>query len=252
MIKKNKTQAFTLIELVISSLIIACVSVVVYSVFSGGISAWKKGRDIKDYERSLRLISEVMAREIRNTIRFSSIPFEGDEGSVFFAGIIEDVSAEKESMGNQPGRISYFLNEENTLCRKQQTYAEVFQKEEDLGQIKELIPNLARLSFSYLGFDDAAKEYIWKNRWPDIKIDDEEQSIEPQDEGDHSKNAEIKESEELYIPRAVKIELELKKEPQEDTLQRYKTKTVKSVSDNLKFTKTIMIPLGDDMEEEAR
>jgi hypothetical protein len=217
--KKNKFSAFTLIELIISSLIISCVAVAVYSVFSGGISAWKRGRDINAFERNLRLVAEVMARELRNTFKFSNIPFEGAKDFVCFANIIEGSISDDKLLPYGIGKVSYFINEENVFCRMQQSYAEVFQ-EGSIGQTKELIPDVTELNFSYFGFDAEADRYEWSTIWPRIRDKDENASEENQ-----TAKSGGQDTANLGIPKAIRIELELSGE---------------------KFTKTIMIPLGDD------
>ena len=241
--KKNRVLAFTLIELIISSLIIACVSAAVYAVFSGGIGAWKRSHDTKSYERSLRLVSEVTARELRNALKFSGIPFEGGKNSVSFAGIIEDISLQEEEPVYQLGKISYFLNAENVLCRKQQTYAEVFQEQEPAAVIKELIPAVAGLSFSYLSFDSETGISAWQDTWQNV-LDEEDAAKQEEDEEDTAKQDEGPEAQEtgtdgqaagddFGIPKAVRIELEL----QDGAGQ---------------FTKTIIIPVGNGVEKKGR
>jgi prepilin-type N-terminal cleavage/methylation domain-containing protein len=219
--KKNRFGGFTLIELIISSLIVSCVAAAVYSVFSGGISAWKRSKDTKSYERSLRLVSEAMAREIRNTFKFSGMPFEGTGDSVSFAGLIENLYSEQAPV-YEPGKISYFLGETGVFCRKQQTYPEVFQ-ESGAGIIKELIPDVAELNFSYFGFDAEADRYEWSTIWPKILDKDENASGENQ-----TAKSDGQDTADFGIPKAIRIELELSGE---------------------KFTKTIMIPLGDEIEK---
>jgi hypothetical protein len=216
--KNNKFSAFTLIELIISSLIVSCVAVAVYSVFSGGISAWKRGKDINAFERNLRLVSEAMARELRNTFKFSNIPFEGAKDFVCFANIIEGGISDDELLPYGIGKVSYFINEENVFCRMQQSYAEVFQ-EDSIGQTKQLIPDAAELNFSYFGFNAEADSYEWSTVWPKIRDKDENVSGENQ-----TAESDEQDTVNLDIPKAIRIELELSGE---------------------KFTKTIMIPLGD-------
>jgi type II secretory pathway pseudopilin PulG len=253
MMKKTNSPAFTLIELIISSLIVACVSAAIYSVFSGGITAWKRVYETKDYERNLRLVSEVMTKEIRNTFRLSNIPFQGEKEAISFAGIIEYTNPETEVQGYGPGRIGYFLDDENILCRKQQTYAEIFQ-EEDTADVKQVINNVTALTFSYLGFDEDTGTYMWKDMWPDIEDDEEESGdVEEGSGGDQEQAGYIDniEEEEIYIPKAVMIELELGDQAQTESGDKGQGRPQKADSDNMKFTKTIMITIGDDIEEDA-
>jgi type II secretory pathway pseudopilin PulG len=243
--KKNKFSAFTLIELIISSLIISCVAVAVYSVFSGGISAWKRGKDTNAFERNLRLVTEVMARELRNTFKFSNIPFEGAKDFVGFANTIEGGISDDGLLPYRIGKVSYFINENNVFCRMQQSYAEVFQ-EDSIGQIKELIPDVVNLSFSFFGYDEQAKAYEWYNTWPHIKQEEQESAaLETQDLSVSGEDTAV---EDLGLPMAVKIELEFKRTSEEKN-RNTAYKISADDTDTLKLVKTVMIPLGDYFEE---
>lgn len=169
----RNVSGFTLVEIIISAVIIFVVAISVYSVFSSGIMVWKKANEISSYGRRLRLFSEKLSRELRNTFKFSTIPFEGTEESIAFSALID----------NQVGRISYFLNEDNILCRQAQAYPEVFKKGEN-GRRDLLIPEITELKFSYCYLDNASGEYKWKDKW-------------------------VKEEQDT-IPQAVKIELKFK------------------------------------------
>jgi len=176
--KKGFLTGFTLVELIISGAIIFLVSITVYSVFAGGINVWKKANQASSSGHHLRLVTEKLSGQLRNTFRFSSIPFEGTEDSIAFAALID----------NQVSRISYFLNEENVFCRRLQSYPEVFKKGES-GKYDLLLPGVLGLKFGYCYLDNATGDYKWKDKW----VKEEQDSI----------------------PQAVKIELVFKKDSQE-------------------------------------
>ncbi|MFA6129364.1 MAG: type II secretion system protein GspJ [Candidatus Omnitrophota bacterium] len=178
--KENFIAGFTLIELIISGALIFLVSITVYSVFASGISVWKRANQARSAGYGLRLLADKLSVELRNAFRFSSIPFEGKQDSIAFAGLID----------NQVGRISYFLNEEDTFCRRLQSYPDVFKKGES-GKYELLLPGVSKLKFSYCYLDNATGDYKWKDEW-------------------------VKEEQDT-IPRAVKIELTYKRKPEEES-----------------------------------
>ncbi|MFA4988552.1 MAG: type II secretion system protein [Candidatus Omnitrophota bacterium] len=149
-----KGKGFTLLELIISGAIIVLVSVTVYSVFSGGIAVWKKAYLARNQGHKLRLAIDKMSVEVRNSFRFSSIPFEGTEDSVSFPSVCE---------GNV-SRVSYFLNEDKVFCRAVESYAQVFKKDEQ-GSVYAILSPVAELKFSYCYLDNASGEYKWKDDW---------------------------------------------------------------------------------------
>jgi len=162
--KSRKLSGFTLVELIISGAIIFVVSLTVYSVFASGIRVWKKANEIRSYGHRLRLFSEKLSSELRNTFKFSTIPFEGTEESIAFAALID----------NKVGRLSYFLNDDDILCRRAQNYSEVFEKGKN-GRYDLLIPGISEVKFSYCYLDNNTGEYKWKEKW--VK---EEQDTLPQ------------------------------------------------------------------------
>ncbi|MFA5350940.1 MAG: type II secretion system protein GspJ [Candidatus Omnitrophota bacterium] len=177
--KKKFIMGFTLVELIISGAIIFLISVTVYSVFSSGINVWKKANQAKSKGYGLRLIADKLSMELRNTFKFSSIPFEGTEDSISFAALVD----------NGVSRTSYFINEDNVFCRRLQSYADVFKKGES-GNYDLLFSGAKKLKFSYCYLDNATGDYEWKDEW-------------------------IKEEQDT-IPQAVKIELTFEGKPEEE------------------------------------
>ena len=228
--KKKKNKSFTLIELIISSAIIAVVGVAVYSVFSGGLRVWQRAEGFRNYQRSPRLVLERAARELRNSLFFSQINFEGDKNSISFAGLIEDSSLEK--VIYQVGRVTYYLDSEGVFCRKQKNYAQAFTiQNEDYLEDRELIWGVDELNFSYLGFNQDLGEYVWFDSWPYFLENDNEEKAE---QGQPAKKEQA--LEELGLPVAVRIELIMKGK---DTLES---------AYNQNLTKTVMLPLGLEVD----
>ena len=59
--------------------------------------------------------------------KFFNIEFEGTEDSIAFASLVDNSSYE-EPPRYEIGRVSYFLNDDDVLCKRRQTYAEFFQQ----------------------------------------------------------------------------------------------------------------------------
>lgn len=160
---------FTLVELLISVVIVALVGTAVYAVFANGINAWRRGMEIKIYERKARLTLEKIARELRNSFKFSNIAFEGEEDFLRFPALISaasDSSRDPESH-YEVGRITYFYDKKgDALCKKEEIYPEVFdEKKRGFAQKKVLIQQLRELKLSYCYFDNATGNYKWKDDW---------------------------------------------------------------------------------------
>jgi prepilin-type N-terminal cleavage/methylation domain-containing protein len=200
-------DGFTLIELLICISIVSLVSVAVYSVFANGIKAWRRGNINRNFARHLRLSTEKMARDLRNSFKFSNIFFEGTEDSMMFPALIlvRSISDEDKGEGElhyEIGRVAYFYNkEEEALCKEEKSYQQVYEDEKiNTGTV--IIPNLRKLELSYCYLDNATGAYKWKEDW--------------------------KKEEQDSIPQAIQMELTFKK----------------NSGYNEKFIRTIFLPLG--------
>ncbi len=168
-------QGFTLIELLVSITIFTLAGAAIYSVFVRGVKAWQRGSIDRNYIRKIRIISEKMAREVRNSYKFSSIPFEGTDEKVMFPALV--LSRIEGESYYQVGRVAYFYDEEKkAFCREEKSYPEVFAKKKS-GRVKVLIKNINKLKLSYCYLDNATGEYKWKKAWKKNEQDTIPQAI---------------------------------------------------------------------------
>lgn len=207
-------KGFTLIELLVSTSIFALIGVAIYSAFANGITVWKIANIDKREEKIIRLTLEKMAQEIRNVFAYDftdKITFLGEEHYISFPSIVNTQRSGTPQF--EVGRIVYFFDEINdAFYRQQKTYPEVFPEVEGLGEpdlfnkefSKKLVSGIKEIDFTYF-CKDLTDKYDWQHSWG-------------------TKDAVGEES----IPKAVKIELTY----EDDT------------GDELKFSKTIFIPIG--------
>lgn len=169
----NLKRGFTLIELIVSITIFALAGTAVLAVLTNGITAWRRGNKDRTYLRKIRLVTESMARDLRNTFKFSGIAFEGEEDSVIFPVLI---SSEPDSnpgedetgheTGHEVGRVVYFYDKKRkVMCKEEKTFSEVYQQEGEVGKGKVLFEHLRKLEFSYCYLDNATGDYKWKDDW---------------------------------------------------------------------------------------
>jgi len=74
--ERNSLTGFTLIEVIIATLIFAVVVVSIYSAFSVGLKAWRKGSEGEDFQK-IRISLLKIEKELRSSFFFSGIPFQG-------------------------------------------------------------------------------------------------------------------------------------------------------------------------------
>jgi type II secretion system protein J len=80
-------KAFTLIELIIATSILAFLMSVIYFIFWKGLSIWEKGNARTQMYQNARVCLDTIAREIRTSFINSSNPcliFKGDKHSLYY------------------------------------------------------------------------------------------------------------------------------------------------------------------------
>ncbi len=172
-------KAFTLIELLVSITIFALAGVAAHTVLANGITAWRRGNKDRTYLRKVRLVTESMARDLRNTFKFSEIAFQGEEESIIFPVLtlsepdpdLDENEAGYEA-GYEVGRVAYFYDKERkAISKEEKTLAEVYQEEGETGEGKVLFEHIRQLEFSYCYLDNATGDYKWKDDWKEEEQD---------------------------------------------------------------------------------
>ena len=159
-----KQRGFTLIELMLASLIISLIVASVYGSFRGGLQAWREGNTRVERHQMIQITLEEMARQLRAAYiapNNSDIGFTGNPVGMDF------VYASLPSDRQQPGgnglwRVSYRLVEEEEdqlgkLVREQRMTP--YTAEIPLTSSEEVIDSVFDLSFQYYGRDG------WEESW---------------------------------------------------------------------------------------
>jgi len=201
--KTGSKKGLTLIEVILSAALSFLVGVIIYAAFNNGLKIMKRINLNRNHEYKLMLIFEDLTKELRNTFEISNIAFEGTGDTLSFPNIVE-VNLADDILRPEPGRVKYFLNEENVFCKQQQAYWEIFrEKEEEEGsESKELLWDVSKITFSYCYLDNTIGEYKWKEDW----LKEEQESI----------------------PQAVRVKVVIKEISGEEK----------------EFVKTVFIPIG--------
>ena len=152
----QKTDAFTILELLITSSIIAMIALAIFSTFSMGIRAYKRMHYSGLAQADCLLSLEKMEKDLHNALNFSGIGFIGENKKVSFAGLV----------GPQPnsalGRITYYLDtKNNSLIKEEGFYPHSSLNSKALASIKDI-------AFRYYYFDPQAQQYVWQDSWQSV------------------------------------------------------------------------------------
>lgn len=81
--KKYKRNGFTLIELILTSVLVALAGLASYHAFGQGILIWKKGQEQSNQDKAVMAVERI-SRDFKNTFGFAPIDFNGEETAVSF------------------------------------------------------------------------------------------------------------------------------------------------------------------------
>jgi prepilin-type N-terminal cleavage/methylation domain-containing protein len=171
-------KGFTLIEVMVTFTVLGFILLIIFGVFRLGLSAWEKGESIKEEYQKVRIISQLISRQIKSIVPYKIktqkaegdyLAFEGKAHSLKFVsalplkarqpeGLVYAVYEFKEG-GRERGR--FILYEERALNRD---FMEENPKEE-LGV--SLLEEISEVRFEYYQEEDPEKEQAggWVTEW---------------------------------------------------------------------------------------
>ncbi|MFH1228014.1 MAG: prepilin-type N-terminal cleavage/methylation domain-containing protein [Planctomycetota bacterium] len=152
-------SGFTLLELIVTSVLAAMVMLSVYSVFNSGINVWNATYEAGSTD-NIYLNIERLNRELAGILNFAPVGFTCESGKITFPALVMaptqasnlpetlpiDNPTEPEKSFARPGWISYRFNADKTeLLRAQGVYGEPFNDD----NYRVIISNLDEVNFSY-------------------------------------------------------------------------------------------------------
>ncbi|MBW2653267.1 MAG: prepilin-type N-terminal cleavage/methylation domain-containing protein [Deltaproteobacteria bacterium] len=81
----NPEKGFTLLELLVSIAILSMVLVMIYGTLSMGSRAWEKGEEDIEKVQRMRVVMNLLSREIKSTFPYKITPSELDTHKEFYA-----------------------------------------------------------------------------------------------------------------------------------------------------------------------
>jgi hypothetical protein len=135
----------------------------IYSTFARGVAVWARGSKTDVIEQEARFGLEEMAKELRNSFKFSGIEFSGTKDEISFPTYVNTADIAQTPKW-EVGRISYFYDlSKKSFFRKEASYIDLFQ--DDLPQAREIVSQINDLEISYYFFDAIGETYKWKDSW---------------------------------------------------------------------------------------
>jgi len=129
-----KNRAFTLMEILLVSVLFALISLAVFNSFSNGFKLWARGQHLI-VEGDIAILLDKMDEDLRGVVTISGIPFTGSSAQLSFPAIIlaptdQNGSRSKEGTGSQIGAVQYsFDPAEKRVFRRQATYGQALKSQ---------------------------------------------------------------------------------------------------------------------------
>jgi len=147
----SKFQGFTLVESLLVASLICVISLAVYQTVAASLKIWQRYRSFKEGE--VLVFFDKVNQELRNSIRYSKIPFEGHVNRVVFATMVKTPMDQKkrhsrDEWEEQIGRVEYLFDQQaHALYRRQANYSQALKNA--YGPKKLVVNNLSSVAFSY-------------------------------------------------------------------------------------------------------
>lgn len=109
----RNNSAFTLIEMLIVTLIMAIVTTAIAACLSGGMRAWESVQNFNSMELNVLPAMETLEKDVKNSFDFYRINFLGEEKALSFAGIV--VVGGSDGLERRIGTIKYFFDERDEM-----------------------------------------------------------------------------------------------------------------------------------------
>lgn len=154
---RKKKEAFTLIEVVIATFILAFLMIVLHHTFWASSSAWKKGDARLKMYQNARVCLDLMSREIRCALISpgnSRLVFKGEENALSYISTFHKPDKQSEFDLCQ---VSYGLSSRGEVLRRIKTNLASYPGQG--GATAVLANNILGLEFSY---NDGR---LWQKRW---------------------------------------------------------------------------------------
>lgn len=154
-------NGFTLVELVLVTVILTVVGMAVYGAFANGINIWKRVTR-RPVTEDVYVFFKNISYDLRNSFKITGIKFRGGGSRVSFPTRIK--YRDNEGVEDSVGEVVYsFDRRKKTLYKQRANYSEIFVKKQ--GRKTALIEGVSSLHLRYFIYDPEDKKYSWVTSW---------------------------------------------------------------------------------------
>ena len=167
MLRTHKVKGFTLIELMLVTVMLGMVGLTIVSTFAGGLKIFNRMENYTAAKADVLLCMEKMEKDLRSTFPVKGIDFIGEPRKMTFPAMLRTPLG-KGSIGEAVGSVSYFLTDrlqEKGLVREEKKYALAVNKTSTERGDAAVLTTVEDIEFQYFSYDPDADTYNWVDAW---------------------------------------------------------------------------------------
>lgn len=151
----TKRKGFTLVEIMVVTLIFSVVASGVFATFVSGMKTWDRVKRMNLVRGHIFLTMERVAGELRQSVDISQIDFEGEESWLSFPARV----------GGDIFKIAYLFDPGSKAVSRQQTLLLDINEGEKEDYTEKRVLTADNFSVQYLFFDQGWDAYLWNDTW---------------------------------------------------------------------------------------
>ena len=162
-VKPAACYGFTLVELLITTSLMALVGGATVASLAGGVKVWERVAEFGVNDQAALVAFTRMRGDLHNARRFHPIPFEGAYDQYTFAAADRNDPAASDP--EEIGRLGYFLNERrHLLCRSFVPYR-LMRGTGLTDRCQVMLEHVERVRCRYFGTGAAGSPNEWTDHW---------------------------------------------------------------------------------------
>ncbi len=151
-------NGFTFIELNIVVILVAVMALTTYGAFAAGTRIWQRSRDFLP-QAGAHIFMDTLSADLRNSLRFSAIPWRGSSKDLSFAAFSYHAGAGTAGFG----RVDYsFDGNEGVISRQYQAFP-VAADAAGQERPRPIVAQVTTCSFTYYYFNRASRTGEWRS-----------------------------------------------------------------------------------------
>ncbi len=164
---KNKTNAFTFVELLITIAIFSLLTLALYSSLSTGIIIWKRSKTEVQSLRTIRYLYAQTRNDLESAVSFSMLNFVGSADQFYFCSLSQtDIHTELKQLSKVEYQLAKQGNKvlglSRTITNIQQGITE---NSESLSPNKIFMSEVQGMKLEYAYYDANTEKIAWLDSW---------------------------------------------------------------------------------------